>query len=161
MGTYKLVLENDISYDFTLIAIHCSLEPYYLAFLLNKHLKIKLERRRKDVLLNFAGLEAGFPLFQYEDDYRYLTYQLLQNRVRISVAREEKDGLFGFENNGTKRYVFMQELPKVDFMLRIVDDGSAFAKAKTITTLNQITQIVTAYNVEVTTLKAKENLIIE
>lgn len=161
MGTYKLVLEDDISYDFTLIAIHCSLEPYYLAFLLNKHLKIKLERTRKDVHLNYNGLEAGFALFEYEDDYRYLTYQLIQNRTRVSLVSEEREGLFGIENNTSKSFVFMQELSKVDFMLRIVDDGSAFAKAKTITTLNQITQIVTAYNVDVMTLKAKGNLIIE
>lgn len=161
MGTYKLVLDDDIGYDFTLIAIHCSLEPYYLAFLLNKHLKIKLERTRKDVHLNYAGFEAGFALFEYDDDYRYLTYQLIQNRTRMMVSGENSDGLFGFENNATKRFLFMQELPKVDFMLRIVDDGSAFAKAKTITTLNQITQIVTAYDVDVTTLKSKENLIIE
>ncbi len=161
MGTYKLVLDDDISYDFILIAVHCSLEPYYLAFLLNKHLKIKLKRTRKDVHLKYSGLEAGFALFEYNDDYRYVTYQLIQNRTRVSIERPEDNGLFGFENNTTTSHMFMQELPRVDYMLRVIDDGSAFAKAKTITTLNQISQIVTAYSVDVSSLKAKENLIIE
>lgn len=160
MGTYKLVLDDDIGYDFTLIAIHCSLEPYYLAFLLNKHLKIKLARSRQDVQMSYQKEIVQFAFFEFEDVPNYKTYQLIENRTRVTQLASNQ-GLFGNQDTAIVSYQFMQELPKVDYLIRITEDGSAFAKAKTVTTLNQIPQIVTAYSVEVSSLKAKENLIFE
>lgn len=160
MGTYKLVLDDDIGYDFTLIAIHGSLEPYYLAFLLNKYLKIQLARCRQDVQMDYGEDTVPFAFFEFIDKNNYRTYQLIENRTRIAKTTISQ-GLFGGENTAVVSYQFMQELPKVDYLIRVVEDGNAFAKAKTITTLNQIPQIVTAYEVIVDTLKAKENLIFE
>ena len=47
MLAHKLVLD-DFDNPFKLIAIHCSSEDYKLAFLLNRHLNLKLARTRKD-----------------------------------------------------------------------------------------------------------------
>lgn len=160
MGTYKLVLDDDIGYDFTLIAIHCSLEPYYLAFLLNKHLKTKLARSRQDVQMSYQEDIVHFAFFEFEDVSNYRTYQLIENRTRMSKVTSNQ-GLFGNQDTAIVSFQFMQELPKVDYLIRITEDGSAFAKAQTITTLNQIPQIVTAYPIDVQSLKAKENLIFE
>ena len=36
MINHKLVLENDFQEEFSLIAIHCSEEPYKMAYMINK-----------------------------------------------------------------------------------------------------------------------------
>ncbi|MFT4943981.1 MAG: hypothetical protein ACI8RH_001729, partial [Flavobacteriales bacterium] len=44
MGTHKLVLDDDFEEDFSLIAIHCSEEPYKVAYILNQFARLKLRR---------------------------------------------------------------------------------------------------------------------
>ena len=44
MASHKLILEDDYQEEFSLIAIHCSEEPYKMAYILNKHLSLRLSR---------------------------------------------------------------------------------------------------------------------
>ena len=46
MGTHKLVLDEDFTEDFSLIAIHCSEEPYKVAYILNQFAHLKLRRKK-------------------------------------------------------------------------------------------------------------------
>ncbi len=160
MGTYKILLEDSIGYDFTLIAIHGSLEPYYLAFLLNKNLEIHLSRSREDLYIGSFEKTASFPFFDFEDNSQYIDYYVLSNKSKIEAQKVETSGLF-VSDQTVKTVHFIPEMPQVDFFLKIVEDGTAFAKAKTLKILNQIPQIVTAYEVNVSTLKSKENLIFD
>ena len=48
MGTHKLVLDDDFAEDFSLIAIHCSEEPYKVAYILNQFARLKLRREKSD-----------------------------------------------------------------------------------------------------------------
>ncbi len=53
MGVHKLVLDDfteDLS--FSLIGIHCNLEDYKLAYILNKSLEINLRRKETDLQFN-------------------------------------------------------------------------------------------------------------
>ncbi len=161
MGILKLVLDDNLGYDFTLIAIHGVIEPYYLAFLLNKHNDLKLARSSKDLVIDVDGFSVPFPIYEYEDEYQYITYHLFSNRTRISRdGVRNVSGLFESEMSQESQF-FIKDLPKVDYLLKVSEDGTAFAKAKTLKTLNQIPQIVTAYTVDVDQLKTKENLIFE
>ena len=45
MASHKLILEDDYQEEFSLIAIHCSEEPYKMAYMLNKHLSLRLSRK--------------------------------------------------------------------------------------------------------------------
>ena len=50
MAVHKLILEdvfNEVSY--TLIGIHCTIEDYRVAYLLNKYLGINLVRSKEDL----------------------------------------------------------------------------------------------------------------
>ncbi|MDB4299235.1 IPExxxVDY family protein [Flavobacteriaceae bacterium] len=49
MGTHKLVLDDDFEEDFSLIAIHCSEEPYKVAYILNQFARLKLRREKVDL----------------------------------------------------------------------------------------------------------------
>lgn len=160
MGMYKILLEDSIGYDFTLIAIHGSLEPYYLAYLLNKHLGVQLSRSREDLMVTHSETTASYPCFEFNDRRQYIDYYVLSNKCKVAVKDESFVGLFESEQ-AVKTTYFIPEMPQVDYFIKVVEDGYAFAKAKTLKTLNQIPQIVTAYDVNVSTLKTKENLIFE
>ena len=161
MGTFKLVLEDDFGYDFTLIAIHGAIESYYLAYLLNKHLKLRLKRSRNDLIISHDVVAAEFPMYEYHNEKQYTTYHLFSNLTRIK--KEPADNLSSLFKTETaiERRFFLEDLPRVDYLLKIREEGSGFAKTKTLKELNQIPQIITAYTVDIEELKTKENLIFE
>jgi len=160
MGMYKILLEDSIGYDFTLIAIHGSLEPYYVAYLLNKNIGLRLYRSREDLFISNLDEEASYPLFEFKDVHQYIDYYVFSNKTKVEVQVKAVVGLFESEKTLKTTY-FIPEMPQVDYFIKVVEDGNAFAKAKTIKILNQIPQIVTAYEVDVSSLKTKEHLIFE
>ncbi len=161
MGTFKLVLDDDYGYDFTLIAIHGAIESYYLAYLLNNHLKLRLKRSKNDLVINHDIISARFPIYEYHNEQLYTTYHLFNNHTKITKEHDHNlSGLFESKTS-TERRFFLEDLPRVDYLLKINEEGSSFPQTKTLKVLNQISQIVTAYTVDVNQLKAKENLIFE
>ena len=157
---YKILLEDSIGYDFTLIAIHGSLEPYYLAYLLNKNIELRLFRSKEDLIIGNREEEASFPLFEFFDEHQYVDYYVFSNKTKVEVQAKAVVGLFEAETTLKTAY-FIPEMPQVDYFIKVVEDGNAFAKAKALKILNQIPQIVTAYEVDVSSLKTKEHLIFE
>ena len=85
---------------------------------------------------------------------------MLSNKSKVAINSEVSTGLFEAQQSLKTAY-FIPELQQVDYFIKVIEDGNAFAKAKTLKTLNQIPQIVTAYDVDVSTLKNKEHLIFE
>jgi len=160
MGMHKLVLEDTIGYDFDLIALHCSLEEYQLAFLLNKYLNLRFYRASEDLSVSFKELCAYFPIYHYEDKQKCLFYDLISNRNKSKSENiQTVDDLFGNMITTEINVRLIPELKKVDFLLRITEEGCVFSKTNTLAILNNIPQIVTAYAVDVEQLKTKENLI--
>jgi hypothetical protein len=70
-------------------------------------------------------------------------------------------GLFENENAVSLSNLLIKDLPMVDYLLKVYDEGNAFAKAKLIQNIKSIPQVVTAYNVNINQLKSKQNLIFE
>tara|TARA_R110002020_G_scaffold303939_2_gene519387 strand:+ start:2282 stop:2773 length:492 start_codon:yes stop_codon:yes gene_type:complete len=163
MATVMLLLDDALEYDFTVVAIHCSLEDYRLAFLINKYAGLHLERTRNDIDYKETGYSALFPLFKYNDTRNYIDYSLVSNKCKTaSNGVTSSNGLF--QSNAHAHYKSINLLPefkKADFLLKIETDSNTFAKAALMANLNQIPQIVTAYEVEVNQLKSKKNLIFE
>ncbi len=159
MPPFKLILSDTLEYDFSLIAIHCSLEDYRIAYYLNKHLGIQLQRKTKDVDFKKEGHEALFSLFTFEDSKNYRSYTLVGNRCRVEHPfLEDNISLFTTQEN-FKLINLIPELKKTDFFLKLESDTTT---PKTILTqINEIPQVVTAYAVNVNKLKSKRNLIFE
>ena len=161
MAAVKFLLDDDLGYDFDLIARHASLEPYYLAFLLNKTLGFGFERCKEDLVLFYDKTAAPFARYDYHDRGQDIDYYLMANKVKIE-QHTAGEGLFNDQKSiGTAH--FIADKPQVDYFIKVREDGYAFAKAKTkfLKTLNQIPQIVTAYTLSVDQLKTKQNLIFE
>ncbi len=64
MPAHKLVLDEVFEQPYKLLAIHSSVEEYRLAFLLNKHLNLKLARSPK-ILIFLSCREYWFALYLF------------------------------------------------------------------------------------------------
>jgi hypothetical protein len=163
MANYKLILDDDASEDFSLIAIHCSEEAYKIAYLLNQHIMLKLQRRRRDIDFSKEGLEVTFPLFDFEDEHQYITYHLVGNKCKTVAARTvASGGLFGeVMAEEVKTEYLLPEFKKVDFFLKVTSEYDTTPIRKLLMQLNEIDQVISAFVVEVSEVKSRENLIFD
>ncbi|MDB4028212.1 IPExxxVDY family protein [Flavobacteriaceae bacterium] len=163
MGTHKLVLDDDFEEDFSLIAIHCSEEPYKVAYILNQFARLKLRREKVDLAFTSNGMEITLPLFGFEDHTEYTDYSLVANKCKSAITKTNNSGgLFG--NTTDKETVItylIPELKKVDYFLKIQSDFDNLGTKMLINQINDIKQIISAYQVAPETLKSKDNLIFD
>ncbi len=163
VAVQRLVLDAFADDDYELIAIHCSLASYRVAFLLNKNLNLKLYRKKEDINFEYNDLTANFPLYQYDDHFQYSTYSLIGNKFQSKITSKNQisEGLFTtIENTYTTKYL-IPELKNVDYFLKIETEASNFSSKSLLIDMLAISQIITAYPLEYATLKSKNNLIFE
>ena len=164
MAIQRLVLDTFADDDYELIAIHCSLASYRLAFLLNKNLNLRLFRKKEDVIFSHKNLIASFPLYQFEDHFQYTTYSLFGNKFQTKIENNINvtDGLFTASAEGAliTKYL-IPELKNVDFFLKIETETSNFSSKDLLQNMLKISQIMTAYALDYAPLKSKNNLIFE
>ncbi|MBT8262652.1 MAG: IPExxxVDY family protein [Bacteroidia bacterium] len=163
MANYKLILEDDFKDEFTLIAIHCSEDPYKMAYILNRQLSLQLQRKRTDLDFSKKGLEITFPWYEFEDQLDYTYYDLLANKCKTIAARTvASGGLFGADDSEEIIIEYLiPELKTVDFLMKISSDFEDVYIRKLLHDINDINQVISAYAVEVENLKSKNNLIFD
>lgn len=159
MAVHKLTLDDvfdDVLY--TLVAMHCTLEDYRLAFLLNKHLKIKLARRPKD--LDFNKGKSNYSIYEWEDEKQLTTWSLVSNSCKTESFQESNYGsLFENQEKITKTTHLVPEYKRVNYFLKIENEFSASKEKYILDRILEIPQIATAYSVDTNQLKSKDNLI--
>ena len=135
MAVHKLILDDDFEESiFTLIAIHCTIEDYRLAYLINKNLGINLVRQKND--LDFSNGKSTYSIYEWEDEKQRLSWYLVSNICKTNDVHQVKTGLL-FQNN--------QSVTKKEKHI--------------INTIQNIPQIITAYTIDQNQLKSKDNLI--
>ena len=161
MTNHKLILEGDFQEEFSLIAIHCSEEPYKMAYMLNKHMSLRLSRKKLDVDFSSQGLDISFPLFEYEDKLSYIIYNLVSNKNKSLTAKfQSSGGLFSdVSSEKTITTFLLKEFKNVDYFLKIQSDYEKVSTRKLISTINEIEQVISAYTIESEKIKSKNNLI--
>ena len=161
MTHYKLQLDDDAGEDYVLIAIHCSEEPYKMAFMLNKHLTMQLQRRKSDLQLSTKEYDASFSIFEFENEQQYIQFYLFENKCTLSLEKSYAVGGL-FEKEVSEKTTVAHVLPefkKVDYFLKIESDGNSFPIRKMLAQLNEINEVISAYTIENTTIKSHNNLI--
>ncbi len=163
MGIQKLVLDTIEDDDYELIAIHCSLASYRLAFLLNKNLNLNLFRKKDDINFEYDDLVASFPSYQYHDHFQYNTYSLFGNKFKTKIEPKISvpEGLFTATDDTYVTKYLIPELKNVDYFLKVEAETSLFSSKSLLTNILTVSQVVTAYMVEYKELKSKNNLIFE
>ncbi len=162
MPAYKLVLEDVFEQSFKLLAVHSSVEEYKLAFLLNKHLELKLARERKDIDFQRKGLRVLFAHFTFSDESKFCKYHLVDNISKgAQPAMESEHSLFGEEQVGHKKTYLLPEFKQVDFFLKIEDEQDTVSEKIMLEKIKGISQVSTAYFIDFHKIKEKENLIFD
>ncbi len=140
--------------NFKLIALHCNLSGYAMAYHMNRAVHIKLERRREDL----EDPNPVFPVFQWEDTVNDCHWTLVQNIIK----KEQKvvgQGLFK-ENITIENHYFIEDHREVDYFLKIASEqDQAVIVESTLIACNSIQNVITAYQIDADKLTTKENLI--
>jgi len=139
--------------EYVLIALHTSLDDFAVAYWLNKHLKTKFKRHKRDLDLN---TDATFSVFDWHDISSDSYWTLLSNK-HLSLQHLATQDLF---TNAAleKKQCLIPEHKRVDFFLKIEEQGFLNIKELVIK-LKQLPVIVTAFTVDQSQLKSKNNLI--
>lgn len=158
MALHKLLLDDFYDPSFSLMAIHCRLEDYRLAYLINRHLNINLVRLRQD--LDYKFFEASYSIYQWEDTHQQTTWNLVSNVCKIEEASLQSSGsLFNTAETTLKTYHLLPEFKKVDFFLKIATDEGILDEQNILKQLQSIPQLITSYSIDVDKVKSKDNLI--
>lgn len=136
----KFQLEVDYDFDFKLIGISCHAHDYRLCWSINNKLNTSLEKIHRDnaksgLKKNGVAIES---LFTYYDEETHSSYQLLYNK--------------------NENQLLLPEQKKADYLL-IIDQINEEKFQEALTKLREIDIILTAFPIEVDSLKSKENLI--
>jgi len=163
LAHHKLVLEDDTNEQYTLLAIHCSEEPYKLAFMLNRVLSIQLKRESLDLDFSNKGLEVTFPIFDYRNKLNHSFFHLVANKCFSRSAKvHSSGGLFeDVESEKTITTYLLPEFKTVDYILKIQDDYENVSIRNLITTISGIEQVISVYKIEDHKVKSKSNLIFD
>jgi len=157
MALHKLLVDDFYDDTYKLIAIHCGLEDYRLAYLLNRSLDLNLTRKDED--LDFEYLKSSYSIFEWNNTSQYVTWNLISN-----VCKKEEDslystGLFQTNQRVLKTFNLVPEYKRVDFFIKISDEIQNVNEKIILNRLQSIPQIVTSYSVNPSELKSKDHLI--
>lgn len=140
--------------NYVLIALHCGLEDYALAYALNRALKINLKRSEKD--LDISN-ETSFPIYDWKDKLNERYWTLIVNTSAKEEYLEFHD-LFSDETSSTVYHV-LPEYKDVDYLLKIEQEEDEVDSGM-LDSILEIPKIITAYQIETDNIKSKQNLII-
>ena len=158
MTTHRL---NVIDFDdesYILIALHCNLEDYRLAFLLNQALGTRLKRSKNDV--DFEYLKASYPLYEWQNEQNDINWILVGNICKREEEVLVSTGtLFDSPIKNIKTFQLIPEMEQVDYFLKIENDDQPIQTKIILETINSIPQVAAVYEVDDEQLKSRENLI--
>ena len=121
--------------DFSLLAIHSSLENYKIAFLLNTHCGSQFVMCKEDIELPLK--KAFFQNFEWDNPKKGIHCNLFSNKfTKLDINTSKGAGLFNIPE--TKKVYLLPELKKVDYFIKINSGISVEVLNKKIDLINEI-----------------------
>lgn len=162
MTTYKLDGWDCDDEPYTLVGIHSTIEPYRMAYMVNKYLDLSFERTEKDQDVTMPNFTVQYPVYKYEDRVQYNTFYLTPNKFWASLNTvTSSGGLFGNEEETEVKTVLLKEYAGVDFIIKIEKDPNYFPLKQLINDLIKIPHVISAYQLDQYAIKQKDYLIFE
>ena len=156
MITHKILINDFISEDYELIAIHSSMDDYKLAFTLNAVLDIRLKKNDPNIQIEIEEGKSAFSNYIFEDEENDVIWSLIENKTTILTAKNETSQLF----DAVDITVFLlPEYKKADYLLKIENIDYDFNEVEIIEKILAIKNVTTVYALDPTNLKSKNNLI--
>ncbi|MBO3096929.1 IPExxxVDY family protein [Gelidibacter pelagius] len=158
MALHKLLVDDFYDASYSLLAVHCRLEDYRLAYLLNKYLNLNLKRQPQD--LDYKYFAASYPIYEWFDEELFTTWNMVSN-----VCKREEDSLqssgslFSTNEKVLKTYHLLPELKNVDFLIKITNDDRYLDEKLMLDKIQAIPRVITTYTIDVDQLRSRDNLI--
>nr|WP_315198007.1 IPExxxVDY family protein [uncultured Flavobacterium sp.] len=161
MAVHKLDFGEFDEIDYSLIAIHTTLEDYRLAYFINQKLHVNLNKSIKEIQITDKEGEVHFSRFHYYEKKKDISWDLIQNINKvIQLKKEDNQGLFtNFDIEVAKKVYMLPEFKKVNYFLKIENSEDNTNLLEIQSELNSIDQIATNYIVDINKIKSKNNLI--
>tara|TARA_R110002072_G_scaffold174802_17_gene330551 strand:+ start:6749 stop:7237 length:489 start_codon:yes stop_codon:yes gene_type:complete len=156
MQRYNLSLALDE--DFLLLAIHSSLEEYKLAYLINKHLNLRFQRKKKDLDFFNKSATITYPIYEYSDTVKDDLFYLLSNVCKTITEKTVSAGSLFDTEYEEKTHYLVHEFKQADFLIKIITDETQFYENEFLKKLSIIPGIVAAHKIDQNKLKSKQNL---
>ncbi len=134
----KKVLLSDFEYDFQLIGISSHAKDYRLSWEINKRFGINLIKEEEVIFSSKKGGDREFSMYFYQDDIEERDVRLIGNKSGGSCLVPEKKA--------------------ADFFLMLYDYNS-LEISEMMREIRKINVVLTAFEMDVNTLKSKENLL--
>jgi len=160
MTIHRISIDDFISSDYELIAIHSGLEDYRVAFFLNQALGTQLSKCKEEIEINTGQIPSYFSHYLFEDCRQDIIWNLASNKTFFSTNSTSPSPLFKELNPAFFTPIYLlPELKKVDFILKIENTDHNFDIENVIDKINALKSITTAYELQENTIKSKNNLI--
>lgn len=158
MALHKLLVDDFYDDTYILIAVHCRLEDYRLAYLLNQKLHINLKRSNKDLDLNYTT--SSYTIYEWRDDKAFITWNLVSNICKKEEESLSSTGVLFSDNNSIiKTYNLIPEFKQVDYFIKVSNEIQHINERVILSKLQAIPNIITSYSVDLSKIKSKEHLI--
>lgn len=158
MAVHKLLIDDFEDANYTLLAIHCDVEDYRLAYFLNQNLAIQLARTKED--LDFTNSTASFSVFEWNDNSLQTAWHLIKNNCLVENDAPISTGLFAeSKDHEWVVHSLLSDHASVDYFLKINNDGGIINEKEILNRIQNISKVSTAYSVDALQLKSKEHLI--
>jgi len=162
MPSYTLTDWETDDEPYTLIGIHATIEPYRMAYKINKHLKTEFSRMSRDQDVVMPDYVSNYPVYYYTDSIENTTIYLTPNRFTGKLKSLSSSlGLFEDQQVQEIKTVLLKEYQSVDFLLKIEKDEQAFPLKKWLNNLIEIPQVISAYTLDRFKIKNQDYLIFE
>lgn len=156
MAIHKIQINDFISDDYELIAIHSSLEDFKLAYRLNKELGLQLQKNNNHIEIAIPEGKSAFENFTFDDKKNDIIWTLIENKTTIIDSNNQRSSLF---EEVDITVFLLPEYKKADYLIKIENIDYGFDTDIIIDIIIKIKKITTAYSVDTTNLKSRNNLI--
>ena len=161
MATIKLLNSDFEENDYKLIAIHCPLEPYRLAFFMNKKLQVNFKRSKFDLNVYSKKSDSQYVRFEFEDKNNTIFWNLIENKNQdVASSKSASYDLFSSASISFPKISYLiPELKKVDYFIKIDFEEQEINTGLIIQNIKNSEFITTVYEIDVNKIKSKNNLI--
>lgn len=162
MGTHKLQDWDMEDEPFVLIGLHSTVEPYRMAFLINKYVKVSFKRQDFDQDITVQNFVSGYPVFHYRDQDQNASLYLIPNHTKARMKTiASTGGLFAIDQIEEIKTTLIKEYRTVDYFLKIEKDPEQFPLKRMLSKLNEIPHVISVYEVDTSVIKNIDYLIFE
>lgn len=156
MAIHKLQINDFVSTDYELIAIHSTVEDYRIAFFLNKEIGLQLKKNKIPIELKQKNGTSSFEHFVFEDEKNDVFWHLVSNKSELIANQTNKVGFF---EKITSASFLLPEVKSADYILKIENVDAIFDIDNILKELKKIPYISLVHTIEKEKLKSKNNLI--